>query len=86
MGWGISMKITFAVAVLALASAAPAFAQTPPDPNTSDNGVTRSYPVQHNYGWLGLIGLVGLVGLRPRKSVDHERIEATGVNVKSVKV
>jgi MYXO-CTERM domain-containing protein len=79
------MKIIFAVALLALLFAAPAFAQTPSDSNT-DNGVTRSYPVQHNYGWLGLVGLVGLAGLRPRKSIDHERMEATGVNVKSVKV
>jgi predicted thioredoxin/glutaredoxin len=61
------------------------FAQTPPDTDT-ENGVTRSYPVQHNYGWLRVIGLVGLVGLRPRKSIDRERMEATGVNVKSVKV
>ena len=80
------MKTIFAVAVLALVSVAPAFAQSPPDTNSPDNGVTRSYPAQHNYGWLGLLGLLGLAGLRPRKSVDHERIEATGVNVKSVKV
>ena len=80
------MKTRFAVAVLALVSAAPVFAQSAPDTNSTDNGVTRSYPVQHSYGWLGLVGLLGLAGLRPRKSVDHERIEATGVNVRSVKV
>jgi MYXO-CTERM domain-containing protein len=81
-----SMKIMFAVALLALVSAAPAFAQAPPDTTTTDNsGVTRSYP-SHNYGWLGLIGLAGLAGLRPRKSIDHERLESTGVTVKTVKV
>lgn len=77
------MKTTLAVAILFL-SVSPAFAQTPD--SSADNGLTRSYPVQHNYGWLGLIGLFGLAGLRPRKSIDHERMEATGVNVKSVKV
>ena len=84
------MKTIFAVAVLAVVSVvsvAPAFAQPPSD--TTSNNTVRPYNTDHHYGRLGLLGLVGLAGLaglRPRKSVDHERIEATGVNVKSVKV
>jgi len=49
--------------------------------------VTRSDDrPHHEFGWIGLIGLAGLAGLRRAKSEDERRLEATGVNVKSVKV
>jgi MYXO-CTERM domain-containing protein len=38
----------------------------------------------HNWGWVGLLGVAGLAG-RSRKSEDVRRLEATGVNVKTVK-
>jgi MYXO-CTERM domain-containing protein len=38
----------------------------------------------HNWGWIGLLGLAGLAGLS-RKSEMHSRLEAQGVNVKSVR-
>jgi hypothetical protein len=37
---------------------------------------------RHNYGWLGL---TGLAGLRRQKTEDVRRLEATGINVKTVK-
>jgi MYXO-CTERM domain-containing protein len=36
-------------------------------------------------GW-ALFGLAGLAGLRRQKSPEHQRLAASGVNVKSVKV
>jgi MYXO-CTERM domain-containing protein len=82
------MKTILVIAALMIFSVAPAaFAQTRPVSTASDNNVTRNddTPRQHNYGWIGLIGLVGLAGLRRQKTEDVRRLEATGVNVKTVK-
>jgi MYXO-CTERM domain-containing protein len=71
-----SMKIILAVA-LTLITVVPSLAQTESRPNDVQ---------QHNYGWVGLLGLAGLAGLRRQKGVEHKRMEAAGINVKSVKV
>ena len=78
------MKVMCITALL-LASVTPMYAQRS-DANSTDPADSRYNVPSHNYGWLGLLGLLGLAGLRPRKSADHERLAATGVNVKSVKV
>jgi len=70
------MKIVLAIA-LTLFTVAPALGQ-------ADNRTAE--PPRHNYGWIGLFGLAGLAGLRRQKSAEHQRLAASGVNVKSVKV
>lgn len=70
------MKIFLGIA-LALFMVAPAFAQTDAKTNDAPN---------HGYGWIGLFGLAGLAGLRRAKSPEHERMSASGINVKSVKI
>jgi MYXO-CTERM domain-containing protein len=70
------MKILLGIA-LVLFTVTPAFAQT--DAQTNDTP-------HHSYGWIGLFGLAGLAGLRRAKSPEHERMAASGINVKSVKV
>jgi MYXO-CTERM domain-containing protein len=75
------MKTAFLVCALLLFSAAPLVAQTRP---TNSDDETRSDDAHHNYGWMGLIGLAGLAGLRRPKSVEHQRMAASGINVKTV--
>jgi MYXO-CTERM domain-containing protein len=77
------MKTTLLVSVLLIFSAAPAFAQAHPVSTGSDD--TSRSSSDHNYGWIGLIGLLGLAGLRRQKSLEHQRMEAAGVNVQSVR-
>jgi MYXO-CTERM domain-containing protein len=77
------MKTIFLASTLLFFSAAPAFAQARPDSTASDDA-NRSDSNQHNFGWIGLIGLAGLAGLRRPKSVEHQRMAASGVNVKTV--
>jgi MYXO-CTERM domain-containing protein len=73
--WGF-MKIVLAIALM-LFTIAPALAQT--DKRTAESP-------RHSYGWIGIIGLAGLAGLRRQKSAEHQRLAASGVNVKSVKI
>jgi MYXO-CTERM domain-containing protein len=70
------MKTIFVITLL-LFSSIPALGQS--DSPTSE-------PRHHDYGWIGLLGLTGLAGLRRQKNADQERLAASGVNVKSVKV
>jgi MYXO-CTERM domain-containing protein len=70
------MKIVLAIALM-LFTISPALAKT--DNQTSE-------PPQRSYGWVGLVGLAGLAGLRRQKSAEHQRLAASGVNVKSVNV
>jgi MYXO-CTERM domain-containing protein len=80
------MKSILVISAVVLFTAAPAFAQTQPVSTASDDNATRSEDRQHdNFGWIGLIGLAGLAGLRRAKSEDARRLEATGVNVRTVK-
>jgi MYXO-CTERM domain-containing protein len=82
---GAGMRPIAAAFAFILFPAIPALAQT--QPASSDDKVTRSDDrPHHEFGWIGLIGLAGLAGLRRAKSEDERRLEATGVNVKSVKV
>ena len=79
------MKMILTASLLLLSSFA-AVGQTQPtaaDSNETRNGTQERH---HNYGWIGLIGLAGLVGLRRQKSVEHNRMAASGVNVKTVGV
>ena len=82
------MKNIFLVLVLLSFGCGLGFAQTS-DKMTDTSGQTaRQNDEQangHNWGWIGLLGLAGLAGLRGRKSEDVRRLEATGVNVKTVK-
>jgi hypothetical protein len=80
------MKTILTASLLLLSSFA-AVGQTQPVSTASDNSATRTDDRAHNnYGWIGLIGLAGLVGLRHQKSVEHSRMAASGVNVKTVGV
>jgi hypothetical protein len=80
------MKTILTASLLLLSSFA-AVGQTQPVSTASDNNATRTDDRAHNnYGWIGLIGLAGLVGLRHQKSVEHSRMAASGVNVKTVGV
>jgi MYXO-CTERM domain-containing protein len=70
------MKIVLGIGLILL-TVIPAFAQT----------YSRTYDApHHSYGWIGLLGLAGLAGLRRPKSVEQQRMETSGINVKSVKV
>jgi hypothetical protein len=80
------MKTILTASLLLLSSFA-AVGQTQPVSTASDNNATRTDDRAHNnYGWIGLIGLAGLMGLRHQKSVEHSRMAASGVNVKTVSV
>jgi len=80
------MKAILTTSLLLLSSFA-AVGQTQPVSTASDDNATRTDDRAHNnYGWIGLIGLAGLVGLRRQKSVEHSRMAASGVNVKTVGV
>jgi len=79
------MKTILLTSALLLASAVPSFGQTPPVSTGSDD-TNRSNFANHSFGWIGLFGLAGLAGLRRQKSAEHQRLAASGVNVKSVKV
>jgi len=80
------MKAILTTSLLLLSSFA-AVGQTQPVSTDSDNNATRTDERAHNdYGWIGLIGLAGLVGLRRQKSVEHQRMAATGIKVKAVDV
>ena len=70
------MRTIFATTLLILTSV-PAWGQSD-SPNRE--------PQHHDYGWIGLLGLAGLAGLRRSKNPDHERLAASGVHVKSVKI
>jgi MYXO-CTERM domain-containing protein len=80
------MKTILTASLLLLSSFA-TVGQTQPVSTASDDNATRTDDRAHNnYGWIGLIGLAGLVGLRRQKSVEHSRMAASGVNVKTVGV
>jgi hypothetical protein len=80
----MQMKLILTASLLLLGSFA-AVGQTQ-QPTASDSIETRNNAPErhHNYGWIGLIGLAGLVGLRREKSVEHQRMAASGINVKTV--
>jgi MYXO-CTERM domain-containing protein len=80
------MKNIFLVLVLLSFGCGLGFAQTS-DKMTSGQTARQNDEQAngHNWGWIGLLGLAGLAGLRGRKSEDVRRLEATGVNVKTVK-
>jgi len=80
------MKLILTASLLMLGSFA-AVGQTQ-QPTAADSIETRiNVPEHHhNFGWLGLIGLAGLVGLRRQKSVEHQRMAASGIKVKAVDV
>ncbi len=79
------MKTILLTSALLLASAVPSFGQTQPV-STGSHDTNRSDSSHHSYGWIGLLGLAGLAGLRRPRSVEHQRMAASGVNVRSVKV
>lgn len=70
------MKTVLGIA-LVLFTVNPAFAQT--------NAQTNDTP-HHSYGWIGIFGLAGLAGLRRSRSPEHQRLAASGINGKAVKV
>jgi MYXO-CTERM domain-containing protein len=82
------MKIILLTSALLLASAVPLMSQTQPVSTGSDdpNRSAHSDSSRHGYGWIGLLGLAGLAGLRRQKSVEHQRMAASGVRVQSVPV
>jgi MYXO-CTERM domain-containing protein len=75
-----SMKGTVAataasLALAALLSSTPSFAQTSTDPNRTDPNQTTTRNDDRrgpDAGWLGLIGLFGLMGLRRRQTREEE--------------
>jgi MYXO-CTERM domain-containing protein len=79
------MKTILLTSALLFATAVPSFSQTQPVSTGSDD-TNRSNSANHSFGWIGLLGLAGLAGLRRPKSAEHQRLAASGVNVKSVKV
>ena len=79
------MKTILLTSALLFASAVPSFGQTQPVSTGSDD-TNRSDSSHHGYGWIGLLGLAGLVGLRRQKSVEHQRMAASGVKVSTVPV
>jgi MYXO-CTERM domain-containing protein len=80
------MKSALVISAVVLFTGAPAFAQAQPVSTASDDNVNRTDDrAHHDFGWIGLIGLAGLAGLRRPKSEDTRRLEATGINVKTVK-
>jgi MYXO-CTERM domain-containing protein len=79
------MKSILVFSAFVLFTTAPTFAQTQPVSTASDDHVTRTDDrAHHEFGWIGLIGLAGLAGLRRAKSEDARRLEATGINVRTV--
>jgi MYXO-CTERM domain-containing protein len=83
--WRNAMKFILGILTVLLFTGGLAIAQTQPVSIASDDNVTKSDDREHhNFGWIGLIGLAGLAGLRRAKSEDVRRLEATGINVKSV--
>lgn len=82
------MKSTFLLLILMGCSCGVGLAQTSDRAPNADNPIQRQdneVSYGHNWGWVGLLGLAGLAGLRPRKSEDVRRLEATGIDVKTVK-
>jgi MYXO-CTERM domain-containing protein len=79
------MKTILLASALLLASAAPLFGQSQPVSTASDD-TNRSDSSHHSYGWIGLLGLAGLAGLRRQKSIEHQRMAASGVKVTTVPV
>jgi len=81
------MKSTFLLLVLLGFSCEVGIAQTSDRASNVDNSLQRpdNESYGHNWGWVGLLGLAGLAGLRRRKSEDVRRLEATGIDVKTVK-
>jgi len=79
-----SMRMILTASLLLLSSFA-AVGQTQ-QPTAADSSETRNNAPErhHNYGWIGLIGLAGLVGLRRQRSVEHQRMAASGIKVKTV--
>ena len=77
------MRMILTASLLLLGSFA-AVGQT--QPTAADSNETRNTTPEphHDYGWIGLIGLAGLAGLRHKQSVEHERMAASGVKVKTV--
>jgi MYXO-CTERM domain-containing protein len=67
------LLVTSLTAAAALAVAAPALAQTAPDPAMADPAVAATTPVEdddNDFPW-GLLGLIGLAGLLGRKRDDR---------------
>lgn len=66
-------SLTMAVALTALASAGPVFAQDGTRPGGDATGVQENRDNDgFDLGWLGLLGLAGLAGLRkPAPTVVH---------------
>ena len=78
------MKTVLAISLFIMMGPGIAAAQTDKGPDTTTRDAPTARNEDHNWGWIGLLGLAGLVGLR-RKSEMHSKLEAQGVNVKSVR-
>jgi MYXO-CTERM domain-containing protein len=79
------MKRTLLIFALTVFATALGMAQT--TDRTTDNSYSSRHetePGGHNWGWVGLLGLAGLAGLRRRKSEDVRKLEASGVNVRTL--
>jgi hypothetical protein len=77
------MKKLLALPVALFLTVGPALAQT----STDSTGDGDGRNIHHlNLSWIGLLGLFGLMGMRRQKSATHERLEASGVSVKSFPV
>jgi hypothetical protein len=80
------MKKTLLAGSMAVSMAAQR-ADQPATRTPDDQTTTRNYDAPRhdfNWGWLGLLGLSGLAGLKRQKSEEAQRLEARGVNVKTV--
>jgi MYXO-CTERM domain-containing protein len=75
------MRKLLALPVALFLTVGPALPQTQTD-NTGDGDARSTHHL--NLSWIGLLGLLGLVGMRRQKSATHQRLEASGVNVRSV--
>jgi MYXO-CTERM domain-containing protein len=78
------MKMIFTASLLLLGSFAAVGQTQQPTAADSIETQTNTPGLHHNYGWIGLIGLAGLLGLRRQKSIEHQRMAASGISVKTV--
>jgi MYXO-CTERM domain-containing protein len=77
------MKKLFALTILLFVTVGPVLGQTQLSEPDSSRTESRH---QVSYGWVGLAGLLGLLGLRRPKSIEHQRMAATGIKVSTVPV